>query len=87
MSEAFGVTFLVTFVIPYAEDDNRFRLGFRYWGEFGISRTYFSDGTDDEEVFDLWREEHKHCFVWRRRPDEFKVPSLVKYYTLMWFCH
>lgn len=60
-------------MILFADTNNKFRLGFRSDGDFGISNTYFTDGTDDQEEFDLWKEEHKHCFVWKRRPEEFKV--------------
>ena len=57
----------------FLESTNRFRLGVTRQGEFGIRATYFTDGINDEEELGLFREEHKHCFVWKRREAPFKV--------------
>ena len=41
---------------------------------FGISpSSYFTDGIDNTEENDMWKQEHKHCFVWQRKPGPFKV--------------
>ena len=41
---------------------------------FGISpSSYFTDGKDNAEENDMWKQEHKHCFVWQRKPGPFKV--------------
>ena len=41
---------------------------------FGISpSSYFTDGKDNAEENDMWKQEHKHCFVWQRKPGPFMV--------------
>ena len=54
----------------------RWNLGVRTSGPgaFGIApNSYFTDNTNNAEETDLLREEHKHCFVWKRAPGPFKV--------------
>jgi len=37
---------------------------------FGLApNSYFTDGTDNEVENSLWKEEHKHCFVWEEGGD------------------
>lgn len=46
---------------------------------FGVSpNSYFTDGTNNKEENDLWKQKHMHCFVWEKKPGTFKVSSKVQ---------
>ena len=51
---------------------------------FGLSpNSYFTDGVNNEEENDLWRQEHKHCFVWQQNgPFKVRLYRLIVLFTV-----